>query len=107
MLFPLMPTLSLESILMSVANPWHAASASMIAFTVGGLIPLMAVLFSRDDLAVWVSGAAVAFALLLSGSISAWLGGTSFAKSITRTVIGGLLGMAITFGVGRIAGTHV
>lgn len=91
----------------SVINPWHAAFASMVAFTLGGIIPVVAVLLSREDLEIWVSGAAVAFALLLSGAISAWLGGTSLVKSIIRTVIGGMLGMAITFGVGRIAGTHV
>lgn len=90
-----------------VINPWHAAFASMIAFTVGGLIPLLAVLLSRADLAIWICGAAVVAALALTGSISARLGRTSVAKSVLRTVAGGLLGMAITFGVGHIAGTRV
>lgn len=90
-----------------VVNPWHAAFASMIAFTLGGLIPLLAVVLSRADLAIWVCGAAVVAALALTGSISARLGKTSMLKSLVRTVAGGLLGMAITFGVGRIAGTRV
>lgn len=91
----------------TVVNPWHAAFASMIAFTLGGLIPLFAVLVSVDRLEIWVCGAAVVVALTLTGVISAWLGRTSVLKSILRTVIGGLLGMAITFGVGRIAGRQV
>lgn len=91
----------------AVVNPWQAAFASMIAFTVGGLIPLIALVLSREDSEIWISGAAVVFALLLSGSVSAWLGRTSLARSVMRTVAGGLFGMVITFGVGRIAGTHV
>lgn len=91
----------------NVVNPWHAAFASMIAFTVGGLIPLLAVLLSAVGAQLWVCGAAVAVALALTGSISAWLGRTSLARSVLRTVIGGLLGMAITFAVGRIAGRQV
>ena len=91
----------------TVVNPWHAAFASMIAFTVGGLIPLFAVLLSTDRVEIWVCGVAVVVALALTGSMSAWLGRTPVLKSVLRTVVGGLLGMAITFGVGRIAGRQV
>ena len=91
----------------TVVNPWHAALASMIAFTIGGLIPFLAVLLSKESVAIWVCGAAVVAALAMTGSISAWLGRTPFSKSIVRTVAGGLLGMGITYGVGRIAGTRV
>ena len=91
----------------AVVNPLHAAFASMIAFTLGGLIPLLAILLSVDRLEIWVCGAAVVLALALTGTISAWLGRTSVLRSVLRTVIGGLLGMAITFGVGLVAGRQV
>ena len=90
-----------------VVNPWHAALASMIAFTIGGLIPLCGVLVSTRSAAIWVCGAAVVLALTLTGAISALLGRTPLLLSIGRTVAGGLLGMAITFYVGRIAGTRL
>jgi VIT1/CCC1 family predicted Fe2+/Mn2+ transporter len=56
---------------------------------------------------IWTCGAAVILALGLTGSVSAWLGRTSFISAIARTIIGGLLGMAITYGVGHLAGTRV
>lgn len=91
----------------AVVNPWNAAFASMVAFTTGGLIPLLAMVLAPRALDVWISGAAVLVALALSGWISAWLGGTSRVVSIARTVAGGLLAMAITYGVGKIAGTEI
>ena len=91
----------------AVVNPWTAAVASMIAFTIGGLIPLLAMVLAPRAVDIWVSGAAVLIALALSGWISAWLGGASTLIGITRTVVGGLLAMAITYGVGKIAGTQL
>lgn len=89
----------------AVVKPWAAALASMIAFTSGGLIPLLALLLAPRSIALWVSGGAVVLALVLSGWVSAVLGSTSKARSVMRAVAGGLLAMAITFGVGRWVGT--
>ena len=91
----------------AVVNPWAAATASMIAFTIGGLIPLLAMVLAPRSIEVWVSGAAVLIALALSGWISAWLGGASTIVGVARTMFGGLLAMAITYGVGKIAGTQL
>ncbi|HEX3423137.1 MAG TPA: VIT family protein [Sphingomicrobium sp.] len=88
----------------SVVNPWQAAVASMIAFTAGGLIPLLSMLLAPRAFEIWVSGAAVLVALTLTGWISAGLGGAPKLRSIVRNVLGGLLAMAITYGVGKIAG---
>jgi len=91
----------------AVVNPWAAAVASMIAFTIGGLIPLLAMVLAPRAIEIWVSGAAVLIALGLSGWISARLGGASTLVGVARTVGGGLLAMAITYGVGKIAGTQL
>lgn len=91
----------------AVTNPWSAAFASMVAFTLGGLIPLLATVLAPHALAIWVSGVAVVIALGLTGWISAKLGGARRLPSIARNVLGGLLAMAITYGVGRIAGTQI
>jgi len=46
-------------------------------------------------------------ALALTGWISAALGGAPRLPAIVRTVGGGLLAMAITWGIGRVAGAQL
>lgn len=91
----------------AVSNPWAAASASMVSFTVGGLIPLIAMVLSPRAIEIWVSGVAVLLALTLTGWISAILGGAPRLPSIVRNVVGGLLAMAVTYGIGNLAGTRL
>ena len=91
----------------ALTNPWAAAFASMLAFTVGGMIPLTAMLVAPQAIAVFVAGAAVLAALALSGALSASLGGARLWPAIVRTVGGGLLAMAITYGVGALVGTQL
>ncbi len=88
----------------TVVNPWHAAIASMLAFTAGGLIPLLSMILAPRAVEIWISGASVLVALALTGWISAALGGAPRLRSIARNVLGGLLAMTITYGVGKIAG---
>jgi VIT1/CCC1 family predicted Fe2+/Mn2+ transporter len=91
----------------AVTSPWTAAFASFIAFTIGGLIPILATLLSPSGIVIWVTGAAVVAAMALTGAVSAKLGQIPVGASAVRNVIGGLLAMAITYGVGRIAGTAI
>ena len=91
----------------ALTNPWAAGFASMLAFTVGGMIPLSAMLFAPRAIEVFVAGAAVLVALALTGTISAALGGAPRPRAIARTVGGGLLAMAITYGIGNLVGTRV
>lgn len=88
----------------TVVNPWQATIASMLAFTAGGLIPFVSFVVAPRAFEIWISGAAVLIALTLTGWISAKLGGAPKLRSIVRNVLGGLLAMAITYGVGKIAG---
>jgi VIT1/CCC1 family predicted Fe2+/Mn2+ transporter len=91
----------------AVVSPLNAALASLAAFTVGGLIPLLSIVLAPAAIAIWVAGAAVLLALALSGWISAWLGRTPRFRSVARAVAGGVLAMAITYGIGKLAGTQV
>lgn len=88
-------------------NPVHAALASMIAFTVGGLIPLTAVLLATRHTRVAVTFIAVLLALCVTGYASATVGGASRKKAILRIVIGGAVAMAATYFVGHLFGTAV
>ena len=91
----------------ALSNPWAAAFASMLSFSVGGMIPLTAMLIAPQAIAVPIAGAAVLAALALSGALSAILGGARLLPAILRTVGGGLLAMVITYGVGALVGARI
>lgn len=87
-----------------LANPWHAAFASLVAFTVGALLPLLAIVLPGPSQRVPVTVAAVLAALTLCGVISAWLGGAPALRAVLRNVAGGALAMAVTYAVGTWLG---
>ncbi|TAM92940.1 MAG: VIT family protein [Jatrophihabitans sp.] len=92
----------------ALVNPWHAAGASGTAFTVGAVIPLATMLLPMPAAArVPVTIAAVLGALVLAGSISARLGGSSVRTAVVRLVLGGLAGLLFTYGVGVLFGHTV
>jgi len=91
----------------NVTKPWAAAMASMLSFLVGGAIPIVALLLSPRAIEIWLAGVAVLIAMALTGFVSARLGRTPVGRSILRNVVGGLLALAITYGVGNLAGTQV
>jgi VIT1/CCC1 family predicted Fe2+/Mn2+ transporter len=90
-----------------LTNPWHAAWASMVAFTLGALLPLVAILLPPQDWQVQVTVAAVLLALFLTGTVSATLGGAPRGRAIARNVLGGALAMALTYGIGSLMGVTV
>ncbi|MGH6656684.1 MAG: VIT1/CCC1 transporter family protein [Actinocrinis sp.] len=88
----------------TLANPWHAAAASFLAFTTGALLPLLAILLpaaARVPATVLV----VAGCLTGTGYAGARLGRARPAPAIARNLIGGALAMAVTYGIGTAIGT--
>jgi len=88
-------------------NPWEAAMASLLSFTIGGLVPLVAVLVASSHARVVVTFLAVLVALSLTGYLSATVGESSRKKAIIRVVIGGALAMIATYAVGHLFGAAV
>lgn len=88
-------------------SPFQAALASMIAFTIGAVIPLAAILLTPPSARIAATVAAAALALALTGFSSAKLGGASPSRALVRNVTGGMLAMAITYGIGSLVGTAV
>jgi VIT1/CCC1 family predicted Fe2+/Mn2+ transporter len=88
-------------------NPVQAAFASMLSFTVGGLIPLIAVLVASRHTRVAVTFVAVLLALCVTGYASATVGNASRKRAILRVVVGGAAAMALTYLVGHLFGTAV
>ncbi|WP_329579920.1 VIT family protein [Kitasatospora sp. NBC_01250] len=87
-----------------IVNPWHAAWASFLSFTVGALLPLLAIVLPPVALRVPVTVLAVLCALLLTGWTSARLGEAPLRPSVLRNVLGGGLAMAVTYAAGALLG---
>jgi vacuolar iron transporter family protein len=87
-----------------LTQPWHAAWASMISFTLGATLPLITILGVAPQLRIWVTVAAVTVALALTGLVSARLGRSPRTPAIVRNVLGGWVAMAITYGIGQLVG---
>ncbi|MFB2580451.1 VIT family protein [Herbiconiux sp. P15] len=87
-----------------VVSPWHAAAASAAAFTIGAILPLLAILLPPEGWRVPVTFVAVLLALALTGAVSAHIGGSSKGRATLRVVIGGALALAATYGVGLLLG---
>lgn len=87
-----------------VVSPWHAAGASAAAFTIGAILPLLAILLPPAAWRVPATFIAVLVALALTGWISSQLGGSSKSRSILRVVIGGAIALIATYGIGSLLG---
>jgi VIT1/CCC1 family predicted Fe2+/Mn2+ transporter len=87
-----------------LANPWHAAWASFLAFTAGALLPLLAMVLPPASLRLPVTVVSVLVALVGCGWVSARMGGAPARPAVLRNVVGGALAMAVTYGVGTLLG---
>lgn len=88
-------------------SPTQAALASLVAFTAGGLVPFLAIMLAPTSIHLYVVVVAVVIALIATGYLSATAGGASRKKAIARVVLGGVIAMAVTYGVGRLFGVAV
>jgi VIT1/CCC1 family predicted Fe2+/Mn2+ transporter len=91
----------------ALTNPWHAAWASMLAFTVGALLPLIAILLPTPTGRIPLTAASVVIALALTGWISARMGGAALRPAVVRNVGGGAVAMAVTYAIGSLVGVAV
>ena len=87
-----------------LTNPWHAAWASMISFTLGALLPLMCVLLVPAGARIAVTVLAVILALCITGLVSARLTLSPRGRAVGRNVLGGVLAMGVTYLIGSLVG---
>ncbi|MER6238904.1 VIT family protein [Streptomyces clavifer] len=87
-----------------LTNPWHAAGASFLAFTVGALLPLLAIVLPPVPLRLPVTVVAVLVALAVTGWWSARLGAAAAGRAVLRNMAGGAVAMAVTYGAGALLG---
>ncbi|MFJ8866463.1 VIT family protein [Streptomyces sp. NPDC102473] len=87
-----------------LTNPWHAAGASFLAFTVGALLPLLAIVLPPPSARLPVTVLSVLAALALTGWRSARLGGAPAGRAVLRNMTGGAVAMAVTYAAGALLG---
>jgi VIT1/CCC1 family predicted Fe2+/Mn2+ transporter len=90
-----------------IVSPWRAAYASAIAFLIGGLLPILAIIVFPAAMRVPATFAAVLIALAITGAAGGYLGGSPVWRPTVRVVLGGAIALATTFLIGRLLGTTV
>jgi vacuolar iron transporter family protein len=90
-----------------LTSPWQAAVSSASSFSVGALLPLIAILAAPIALRIPVTVAAVLLALVVTGAVSAGLGGAPKNRAVLRNFVGGGLALAITYVIGHLVGAAI
>jgi VIT1/CCC1 family predicted Fe2+/Mn2+ transporter len=80
--------------------------SSAVPFVVGAIISKVASLPPRGD-RVSVTVAAVLAAPAVAGMSSARLGGAPLRNAVVRVLVGGALGLLVSYAIGRASGTAV
>jgi VIT1/CCC1 family predicted Fe2+/Mn2+ transporter len=87
-----------------LARPFQAAWASAASFSVGAIVPLLAVALAPSSARKIVAVAITLAALWVLGFLGAWLGGAPPKPATIRVVVWGAVAMAVTYGIGALVG---
>jgi vacuolar iron transporter family protein len=90
-----------------LTNPWQAALSSALSFAVGAILPLIAILAPPTAWRIPVTVVAVLVALVITGAVSAGLGGAPKSRAVARNVAGGGLALTITYVIGHLVGATI
>ncbi len=91
----------------SVARPVQAAMASALSFTCGAAMPVLATWLSPRPWTLWaVAVASLAFLAAL-GWLGAWAGGVKPLRPVIRVTFWGMVALAVTAAIGKLAGATV
>ena len=88
----------------SAANPWVAALASGVTFSVAAALPLAAAILAPSGQVIASVLVAVVIALALLGALGAWAGGAPLMRATLRVVVGGVFALAVTAAIGKLFG---
>lgn len=92
---------------LTTARPLQAAAASAATFSVGAAAPLLAVLLAPASLLIVLVVATSLACLAILGALGAHAGSAPPWRAVLRVTFWGALAMALTAGIGRLAGAAV
>jgi len=84
------------------ARPLQAALSSFFAFALGAAIPVLVAAVAGSGIRGFAIVVGTLVSLALLGGLAAWLGGASVARGSTRVLLGGALGLGVTYAVGSL-----
>ena len=90
-----------------LTNPWQAAFSSALSFTIGALLPLIAILWPPATARIPITAVTVLAALAITGVVSARLGRANPRRAVLRNMVGGGLALLVTFAVGHLVGVAI
>jgi VIT1/CCC1 family predicted Fe2+/Mn2+ transporter len=90
-----------------LVNPLTAGTASAVAFVLGALLPLLAITLPPTDARVPLTVIVTLVALAALGWLSARAGRSDPRRAVLRVLLGGSVGLAITYAIGNITGAAV
>lgn len=88
-------------------SPWVAAITSFLLFAAGALLPVLPWIFVGGVTAVVASGVLAAIGLFAAGAATSLFSGKPVLLTGGRMLVLGLLGSAITYGIGAAIGVGV
>jgi vacuolar iron transporter family protein len=83
------------------ARPLQAAITSSLSFTSGGIVPLLAGVFSRREEGLVIAGVSLLFLAAL-GALAARAGGAPMVRGTARVLIWGAFAMGVTVAIGTL-----
>ncbi len=89
------------------ARPLQAALASAGAFSVGAMLPILAVIVAPKDTLQPAVVVVTLLSLLVSGALAAWVGGAPVLRGALRVGFWGAIAMGAAAVVGRLFEVHV
>lgn len=88
----------------NLTSPWNAAFASAASFLIGASIPLFAVILPPASIRIACAFISVVAALIITGSVSARIGGAPVIPAVMRVVLGGVAAMVVTYSISLLFG---
>lgn len=91
----------------ALGSPYAAAASSLVAFSIGGIIPLIPWFFAEGTLAVFISLSLAAITALGIGAIIGLTTGRSVVRSGLRQLAVAVFAGAATYAIGALLGVQV
>lgn len=89
------------------AKPLQAALASGATFTLAGAVPMLAAILAPAGAIIPLVLFVTLLALAALGALGAWVGGAPLRPAILRVLFWGVMAMAVSAAVGKLAGVVV